>query len=54
MNDKLLTVIESFENNYKATLQKHEDNLPPEAWNALYDLGADIKHALEELVSLIK
>ncbi|WP_164726588.1 hypothetical protein [Veillonella ratti] len=54
MNDKMLTIVENFETNYKETLQKHEDNLPPEAWQALYDLGADIKHALEELVTCIK
>lgn len=47
----LLKSIESFENNYKETLNNNE--LDSKTFELLYNLGADIKHGFDSFQSEI-
>lgn len=49
----LIKATEQMEENYKETLNKYQDRIDNETWNALYDLGADIKHTFEEINRII-
>lgn len=54
MNDlalKLTKAAQNFEQNYKETLNKA--NLDTNTFNALYDLGSDIKHLMDEVISAV-
>jgi hypothetical protein len=46
----LIRVIEQFEKDYKNTLLDKESEIDTITFDLLYDLGADIKHALENIV----
>lgn len=51
MNDlayKLTKAVEKFELNYKETL--NQSDLDTKTINTLYDLGADIKHLMDEVI----
>lgn len=54
MNDlalKLTKATQNFELNYKETLNKA--NLDNNTFNVLYDLGAEIKHLMNEVISAV-
>ena len=50
---KLFKIVEKFESDYKNTLLKDETKIDEVTFNLFYDLGADIKHALEAIVDEI-
>lgn len=54
MNDlafKLIKATEKFELDYKETLNNAD--LDSKTFNALYDLGADIKHLMDDVIKAI-
>lgn len=48
---KLTAAVGKFETNYKETL--NEANLDQNTINTLYDLGADIKHLMDEVIDIL-
>lgn len=48
---KLTKSIEKFELNYKETL--NNSSIDDETMKTLYDLGADIKHLFDDVISII-
>lgn len=51
--DETLDVSQRFEQDYKATLERHDNQVDEATYKMAYDLGADVKHALEDLVRII-
>lgn len=54
MNDlayKLTKAVEKFELNYKETL--NQSDLDDKTINTLYNLGADIKHLMDEVILIV-
>lgn len=49
--DKLLSIAEKFGSDYRATLKDYEPKIGEANFNALHDLGGDIKHALEAIAN---
>lgn len=49
----LLKIISKFESDYKDTLSRYESDVNEANYKMAYDLGADIKHALEDIVNEI-
>ncbi|KMO85182.1 hypothetical protein AB840_15060 [Megasphaera cerevisiae DSM 20462] len=47
---KLLKIIEQFESDYKHTLLQDETKIDKVTFELFYNLGADVKHALENIV----
>ena len=48
---KLTAAVGKFETNYTETL--NEANLDQNTINTLYDLGADIKHLMDEVIDIL-
>ena len=48
---KLTTAVGKFEMNYKQTL--NEADLDQNTINTLYDLGADIKHLMDDVIDIL-
>lgn len=48
---KLIAAVGKFETNYKQTL--NEADLDQNTINTLYDLGADIKHLMDEVIDIL-
>ena len=48
---KLTAAVGKFETNYKETL--NEANLDQNTINTLYDLGANIKHLMDEVIDIL-
>lgn len=53
LNYQLLVAIQNFEEEYKKELSKHESHLDENTYNALYDLGATVKHAFDEIKNIL-
>ena len=51
ISSKLTAAVGKFETNYKETL--NEANLDQNTINTLYDLGADIKHLMDEVIDIL-
>ena len=51
LSTKLTAAVGRFETNYKETL--NEAALDQNTTNALYDLGADIKHFMDEVIDIL-
>ena len=49
MNNDILKISQDLESNVKETLSKYDGKIPEEVWNALYDIDADFKHAIDDL-----
>ena len=49
---QLSKAVETFELNYKETL--NNSKIDTETVNVLYDLGADIKHLFDEVITIIE
>lgn len=49
---QLLKAVETFELNYKETLENSKIDI--ETANALYNLGADIKHLFDDVITIIE
>lgn len=41
---------DNFTENYRAKLNEHEYKLSPDLYNTLYDLGAEFKHAFDDII----
>lgn len=52
LSDKLLAAASNFENSYKATLDSKD--LDAKTHDALYDLGATIRHLVEEIAEAVE
>ena len=52
LSDKLLAAANNFENSYTTTLDKQD--LDAKTHDALYDLGATIRHLVEEIAEAVE
>ena len=50
---KLSLSVDKFTASYKNTLSTYEDRLDDDVYEAFYDLGAEIKHALDDFQKII-
>ncbi|MCI8800181.1 MAG: hypothetical protein HFH88_10270 [Lachnospiraceae bacterium] len=48
---KITKAVEHFESSYKETLNKAE--VDEKTYNALYSLGADIKHLFDDIIDIL-
>ena len=53
LEHELVSAIEKFTTNYKQKLSDHESSLDENTWKALYDLGATIRHAFDDIQEIL-